>query len=410
MKTNSLLRPKLAIAFALAFAFLLFGLAPEMAFGALSCRGVFTNPDRAAVFGDINQEFKHELKFDVEVPNQSHVKDQCQLGTCHLQAWVSQMEHDYQVRTGKKIELSTKYLSAYHWMMRAVQELVKKTPGVSIELGATQYDSRALILRAGVMPEGVWEPIVDFTSEPTATRLQGYLKNVIVRSKEAQAKALNNAEVMAIQLASQHEIAEIFNNVLGHVPEKFEFEGKLYNPEGFRAEQFPDLGGYLMTVTVQDNPRLKVALQSDRSQAVIEGNINLVEKTARALIDKGENVYLAYEHVSEYVDNASGVMSMKAFVQPPNSGPVSRLKRHASGIAGGGHAVQIVGYSLDPKTGRVAKWKIKNSWGEKAGHDGYYTMYRDYFRQFVRNISYYSTSKIQLPSKLEKRDSFDPAI
>ena len=52
-----------------------------------------------------------------------------------------------------------------------------------------------------------------------------------------------------------------------------------------------------------------------------------------------------------------------------------------------GHVVVVTGYDLDQKTGKISKFKIKNSWGMKAGDNGYYHMYRDYFRVFVKAVA-----------------------
>lgn len=49
----------------------------------------------------------------------------------------------------------------------------------------------------------------------------------------------------------------------------------------------------------------------------------------------------------------------------------------------------IVGYDLDAVTGKVIKYKIQNSWGQKSGDQGFYHMYADYFRAFVNRIHYY---------------------
>jgi bleomycin hydrolase len=83
-------------------------------------------------------------------------------------------------------------------------------------------------------------------------------------------------------------------------------------------------------------------------------------------------------------------MSIDAFHVPDGAKPLPISVRRHYNLNGRGHAVQIVGYELDPSTGKVLKWKIKNSWGVDSGDNGYYHMYRDYFRTFVTGIAYFS--------------------
>jgi C1A family cysteine protease len=40
-----------------------------------------------------------------------------------------------------------------------------------------------------------------------------------------------------------------------------------------------------------------------------------------------------------------------------------------------GHAVETVGYGVDLKTG-LKYWKVKNSWGENWGENGYFKIIR----------------------------------
>ncbi|MCZ9719926.1 C1 family peptidase, partial [Lactobacillus mulieris] len=45
------------------------------------------------------------------------------------------------------------------------------------------------------------------------------------------------------------------------------------------------------------------------------------------------------------------------------------------------HAMVITG--VDLVDGKPTKWKIENSWGEKAGFKGYFVMSDDWFNSFV---------------------------
>ncbi len=44
------------------------------------------------------------------------------------------------------------------------------------------------------------------------------------------------------------------------------------------------------------------------------------------------------------------------------------------------HAMVISGVHLD-SAGRPVRYKVENSWGEKAGHEGYFVMTDKWFEQ-----------------------------
>jgi len=145
------------------------------------------------------------------------------------------------------------------------------------------------------------------------------------------------------------------------------------------------------------NPNRKAVTTLEYETAyfkTISASLDVVEETARALLDQGRNVYLSYDHSSDFVDVPTGTMSIGAFNLPPGAGPMTRKQRAYFKVAPGGHAVQIVGYDLNPKTNKVSRWKIKNSWGDKMGDAGYFHMYRDFFRAFVMSVSYYSDADV----------------
>jgi bleomycin hydrolase len=91
-----------------------------------------------------------------------------------------------------------------------------------------------------------------------------------------------------------------------------------------------------------------------------------------------------------------GIMSISAFHVPENAHPLSRAERKEMGINAGLHAVQIVGYDWDPQSGKIVKWKIKNSWGEKSGDAGFYHMYADYFHEYATTISFLKGPEVPL--------------
>lgn len=76
---------------------------------------------------------------------------------------------------------------------------------------------------------------------------------------------------------------------------------------------------------------------------------------------------------------------------------------------GGSHAVLVVGYEVDPITGRVRKWKIQNSWGEESGDRGYFHMYSDYFERFAWSFTFVKDDNVPLPVGVKPKAVKAPA-
>jgi C1A family cysteine protease len=74
-------------------------------------------------------------------------------------------------------------------------------------------------------------------------------------------------------------------------------------------------------------------------------------------------------HVAWFQPDANGVLDVKL----DNFGNPEQSR--------GGHAMLIVGYD---RTGPVPFFILKNSWGDDAGHDGYFHLSYDYIREYAK--------------------------
>ncbi|MES2965129.1 MAG: C1 family peptidase [Bdellovibrionota bacterium] len=364
-----------------------------------TCETLFEDPALAsgADFGTLRANFEHSTKYSHELGRAGDIKDQCALGTCHLYSWSSSLEQSYSSRTNSKIALSAKHLTVIHWADTAYRALKSEDPTEKIMLGATASFSRFQVRRAGLVPESVWKPARDFDKPPLSTRLQTYVQNVIDRAKFEMKSTSDTAKKGAILQKAMMDVEIIFHDAVGDLPLKFVYEGKEYTPQTFARTFFPELYKPIVAMRIDgDREAGDVHTKVNDGFLVVMTSVDRAEKTVRDLLDQGKAVYLSYEHEATYVDKATGIMSISAFHFPTNARPLSRRQREWSERSGGGHAVQIVGYDLDPATGKILKFKIKNSWGEGVGDKGYYHMYRDYFRTYATGVTFYQDAGINL--------------
>ncbi|NUN06951.1 MAG: aminopeptidase, partial [Bdellovibrio sp.] len=362
--------------------------APNLAFAnAEMCAQVFSSP--VEILGRLRTTFEHNDRYSHALKKNLAVKDQCNLGTCHLHAWVSEIERAYAQRTHTDLKLSTEYLSAMHWMQRAFDTLHSADDKAAVSLGAASRASRQAILEYGLMPEGAWSLGNDFMKAPTATRIQEYLRNIIGRAKWQRARSFDTDKQREVIIEAEKEIKEVFASVFAGMPQRFEHQGLDYSPREFARLVFSDLFRPVdsMFVAPANKPRTEVQIHGvNKTVYTTPENIGA---TILELIKEGQDVYLMYDHNGHFVDSATGIMSISAFNVPKSALPLSREQRDFYAtqdqrpLGAGNHAVHVVGVDVDPHTGAIIKLLVKNSWGTKVGRNGYFDMYWDYFVEFV---------------------------
>lgn len=378
------------------FSFAVLFLSPQIVFSAERCQSLFSETSKP-VIGQLRESFQHSTDYTVVLPELTQIKNQCSLGTCHLHAWASALEHRYALENAVPIKISTHFLSARHWLEVSLDTLINKSSAINPDLGATVSASRKAIRTYGIIPDEAWTLNRNFQDANVAKRAQEYIKNIIGQAKWKIQRETDSRRKQEITREAGEQIIEVFDNIIGTIPSEFVYRGKYYTPHSFADRFFPELTNPVVFMGISSSANAKTRVESDRNMTSIQTRLAEVEATARELLDKGQNVYFAYHHNAQFVDSATGIMSIKAFHAPKGFKAMTREQREYFNSLDGGHAVQVVGYDLDPITRRVSKWKIKNSWGEDKGDHGYYHMYADYFEAFAKGISFYRDAGVRLP-------------
>lgn len=349
-------------------------------------------------YGEMWPSFKLNKEYSKEVKFQSAVRNQGTLGSCHVQAMMAMLEQRYTLRTGENIRLSSQYITLLHWIGQVVNGLNDKA-SLKVNLGASIEQSILLVMRYGLMPETAWKARKDFEPTAIAGRMEEFAQNIIARGKLRLQKAIDPAEKELIVQESVAGVLSMFQQVVGAPPKTFIYNNLGFkSPQAFAAYMFPELKGRFVQIYVNPDKKEAPMLFEERKSDIYVADLKAVEQAIKDNIDQGKSVYMAYEHNHKFVDYNSGTMSIGAFKIPSNGGPLSRQDRGELKIGDGGHAVQIVGYEVDPKTGDIIRLKILNSWGTARGDKGYYHMYKDYFRAYVRGVMFPKDSDVKLPT------------
>ena len=99
-----------------------------------------------------------------------------------------------------------------------------------------------------------------------------------------------------------------------------------------------------------------------------------LEKLAKKSIDAGRPMWFSAD-VATGIDNAHGIIHPDIYNTSELYGSSARKEdqkftakeRSFFGLRTPDHAMTLVGYDRDPRTGRIIKWKVQNSWGKDAG-------------------------------------------
>ncbi|HVK61261.1 MAG TPA: hypothetical protein VM432_06905, partial [Bdellovibrionales bacterium] len=180
----------------------------------------------AAVFGTFRAAFNHNTAYSTEILERTPIKDQKNLGTCHLHSWAANLERSYFLRTGKTIELSASFLTAVHLFTNATQNLKADNIDQRIYLGSGALKSKSTIAQIGLIPAAIWKPSRDFQSNPMADQLETYFQNILTRTiikKNAADTEERKAEILE---RAEKDILKIIESFVGPMPSSFEYESR----------------------------------------------------------------------------------------------------------------------------------------------------------------------------------------
>lgn len=120
-----------------------------------------------------------------------------------------------------------------------------------------------------------------------------------------------------------------------------------------------------------------------RAVEYLNVGIDTMKEAALAQLLSGEPVWFGCD-VGKFLDRDMGVMDRELFdyrlVYGTENG-LTKAERLHYGESLMTHAMVFTGVDLDEK-GKARKWRVENSWSEKAGDKGYFQMSDSWFEEF----------------------------
>ncbi|MFK8199811.1 C1 family peptidase [Leuconostoc mesenteroides] len=378
----------------------------------------------------------HSASFDQEIANintpifsidldTGKVANQKQSGRCWMFAALNTMRHDIKDRfhISDEFQLSQSYTLFWDKFEKAnyFYENVLKT--------ATEpLDSRrvAFLLTTPQQDGGQWDMIVSIIEkyglvpqsiypESKASSATTELNNTLNTLLRHDATVLRG---LVAQQASKDKISNARNEMLANVyrllsltlgepPVQFDFEyrDELHNfhverqltPQDY-YQKFVSwyLDEYISVINAPTadkpfdatyNVNMLGNVVGGRDVKHLNVDINKMKAFAISQLKDGQSVWFGVD-MGPQVDRESGLMASGIFASDDLfnvDSTMTKAQRLDYGESLMTHAMVLTGVDLD-ENDQPTKWKVENSWGEKVGKKGYFTMSDDWMSEYAYQI------------------------
>lgn len=378
----------------------------------------------------------HSASFDQEIANintpifsidldTGKVANQKQSGRCWMFAALNTMRHDIKDRfhISDEFQLSQSYTLFWDKFEKAnyFYENVLKTATEPLDsrrvdflLTTPQQDGGqwdmivSIIEKYGLVPQSIYP-------ESKASSATAELNNTLNTLLRHDATVLRG---LVAQQASKDKISNARNEMLANVyrllsltlgepPVQFDFEyrDELHNfhverqltPQDYYQKFVSwDLDEYISVINAPtaDKP-FDATYNVDMLGNVVGGrdvkhlnvDINKMKAFAISQLKDGQSVWFGVD-MGPQVDRESGLMASGIFASDDLfnvDSTMTKAQRLDYGESLMTHAMVLTGVDLD-ENDQPTKWKVENSWGEKVGKKGYFTMSDDWMSEYAYQI------------------------
>ena len=364
------------------------------------------------------QKHNSHYRYQIPLEKKPHaIRNQKSSGRCWAFATDRVMESK-QAKGGKAaVELSKSFIN-YHSLRHTARTLLNKAAmshgrlprlAASLGEGANQTRAMKILEQYGAVPESKMPTTSDGQNSGV---FLSQLQTMVARASADFGKIKQGPEAKAQAMAKlnsyQQEVDSLLKSTVGKPPRKFKVEGKFYTPKTYARALLdggPSTSDYVVLTHDPSkawNRRYKITDGAGLTYQAYNISMPSLQQAVKRTIRGGEAVYFSANASannphragtsSAEPREAAGILSVGAF-DYKSYVPYKQLSKRQmvkAGVTPANHAMAITAYDPAPGgRGKVVKWKVDNSWGDKAGDKGHFHMYDDYFKQYV--------SKVQVP-------------
>ncbi|WP_294975918.1 C1 family peptidase [uncultured Leuconostoc sp.] len=371
--------------------------------------------------------------------NTGKVANQKQSGRCWMFAALNTMRHDITTlfHLSDDFQLSQSYTffwdkfeKANYFYQNVLDTAIEPLDSrkVSFLMTTPQQDGGqwdmivALIEKYGVVPQSAYpESTASSASREFNTTFNTLLRHDAVILRELVANDATEASINARREEMLSHVYRVLSITFGEPPVNFNFEYR-DTDNHFKTERaltpksyFDKFVGWqlsdyvsIINAPTTDKP-FNATYNVDMLGNVVGGrevkHLNVTIDTMKALaiaqLKDGKSVWFGVD-MGPQVDRTNGLMATGVFATDELfqvDTTMTKAQRLDYGDSLMTHAMVLTGVDLD-EAGKPTKWQVENSWGEKAGKKGYFTMsdawMSDYAYQIVVNKSYLSDKLVDI--------------
>lgn len=394
-------------------------------------------------------EGSNQFRFSTDIKTLP-ITDQKASGRCWIFAGLNFLREFMAKDLGlKEFEFSQNYVAFFD----KLEKINYFMESMNDFLTTKSVDDRTLthLLQTGIQDGGQWQMFVNVvekyglvpkdampeTASSSATREVNQLINIKLRKYAADARDLaSKGQQNRVAALRDTTLAELYNLLVatfGMPPKKFDFEyiGKddQYNlvqnltPKTFVEKFLPNvnLKDY---VSIINSPTVDKPFYNTYTieylgnvvggDDIIHLNLPMSELKALVLKQLKDGLTVWFGSDVAFYGNSEGVWDDAQYEYEQTLGLNLKVTKDMAldyRMSQMGHAMTLTGVS--EVNGKPNKWKIQNSWGEKAGTKGYYLCSDSWFVKFVYQVvikkDYLSDKqKEALEKKAKKLKPWDP--
>ncbi len=272
-----------------------------------------------------------------------------------------------------------------------------------------QWDMFAALLnKYGVVPKSLMpETFHSSNTGRMAWVLTSKLREYACLLREAHADGKSASQLASAKEEMLYFVYQLLVKCLGEPPRVFDFGYRDKDKNFHRLEKqtpqqfFKDYVGWqledcisLINAPTADKPygrcytvKCLASVQEGRPIRYINVPIEVLKESAIRSMQDGHPVWFGCD-VGKFLLAEEGIMDHEAYLYETvlgeglNMNKAQRLDYHQSLLT---HAMLFTGVDLDSE-GKPLTWRVENSWGEKAGQKGFYSMSDAWFDEYNYQI------------------------
>ena len=343
--------------------------------------------------------FKDEINLPV-----TSVKDQYRSGTCWSFSGLSLLESEM-LRMGKPVVDLSEMFVVYHTYIEKAEKHVRVHGNLNFSAGGAFHDVTNMIRKYGIVPESVYDGL-NYGEEK-------HVHDEMDRVLKEQVDAIVKNKNKKLSTAWSESVLTTLDSYLGELPDKFEYDGKIYTPMSFTSDyiglnmddyveissyshhpfyssfilEVPDNWSWDEVYNVPLNEMEEIIDYALENEFTIAWAADVSEKGFKtsnkgvAVMPDVEIEDLTDANIAKWEDltDKEKELEIYSFKSPVEEVKVTQEMRQAAFdnyTTTDDHGMHIIGTARD-QNGKTF-YKVKNSWGDYNRYEGYFYASKPY--------------------------------